>query len=318
MCTEAAARGSWPVVCDSTEASTTWRADFRVGVVLVFLAGLYALSACSRVPPELGIADYASLHLRKSCSPGDRLGSAGGVDRISIGHDISVSVRTPINYDGTMAHPLLVVFAPGGYHRIASEDFYGLTREATTAGFIVAYPDHRKLSLQAFEQLGQVPALVAGKWCVDSGRVYFAGHSDGGTTSAALTFLDTSELRPRAVAISAAGIRRQDLEQYACPQPLSVLIVHSRRDELLAPPEYGKDAAQWWAACNKCRTGPGAMGEDGCVEYGGCAHAVRTRYCEVETAHRHWSVPNTGLLAFFATTTGPAGVGSSPGSAPAR
>ncbi len=126
------------------------RSDLRAGLELVLLAVLFALSACSRAPPQLGIADYTSLQLRKSCSPGARLGSTGGVDRISAGHDISVSVRTPINYDATLAHPLLVVFAPGGYHRIASEDFYGLTREATTAGFIVAYPDHPRLSMQAF------------------------------------------------------------------------------------------------------------------------------------------------------------------------
>ncbi len=269
-------------------------------MLLLLLAVLFALSACSRARPELGTADYASLHLSKSCSAADRPGPAGGVDRLITRHDIPFSVRTPVNYNGTLAHPLLVVFAPGGYHRFASEDFYGLTREATAAGFIIAYPDHLKLSMRAFEELGQVPALVTARWCVDSNRVYFLGHSDGGTTAAAVTFLGASEPRPRAVAISAAGIRRQDLEQYACPAPMSVLVVHSRTDELFALPAYGKDPAGWWAACNGCQSVPGAVDGEGCVEYGGCALAVRTRYCEGHTPHRQWSVPTAALLAFFA------------------
>ena len=293
------------------------QAHFRVGISLVLLAVVSALSACSRAPP-LGAADYASLHLRKACSAVDKPGPAGSVDRITNRYDIRVSVRTPVNYDGTLAHPLLVVFAPGGYHRFASEDFYGLTRSATAAGFIIAYPDHLKLSMRAFEELGHVPALVAGRWCVDSSRIYFAGHSDGGTTSAALAFLGTPELRPRAVAISAAGIRRQDLEQYACPPPMSVLVVHSRIDELFALPAYGKDPARWWASCNKCQPVPGAVDQEGCVEYDGCAPGVRTRYCEVQTPHRQWSVANAALFAFFAGPTEPPGSSSPHGLAPAR
>jgi len=285
---------------------------------LVLLAVLSLLSACSRTPPQLGAADYASLHLRKSCSAADRPGPAGSVDHIASPYDIRVSVRTPVNYDGTLAHPLLVVFAPAGYHRFASEDFYGLTRAATAAGFIIAYPDHLKLSMRAFEELGHVPALVAARWCVDSNRIYFAGHSDGGTASAALAFLGTSELRPRAVAISAAGIRRQDLEQYACPPPMSVLVVHSRTDEMFALPAYGKDPARWWAACNKCQPVAGAVDKEGCVEYGGCAPTVRTRYCEVQTGHRQWSVPDAALFAFFAVSTEPAGSGAPHGLAPAQ
>ena len=46
-----------------------------------------------------------------------------------------------------------MLFAPGGKHRYESERFYALTRPATGAGFIVAYPDHLRLSLRAFEEL---------------------------------------------------------------------------------------------------------------------------------------------------------------------
>jgi polyhydroxybutyrate depolymerase len=305
MCTEGVTSRRWLLL----------QPALLVGVRLVWLAALFALSACSRTA-QLGVADYASLHLRKACMRAERPGPAGGIDRLMTRHDIPVSLRTPVNYDPTLAHPLLVVFAPGAYDRFASEAFYGLTREATTAGFIIAYPDHVKLSLRAFEELGQVPALVAIKWCVDSSRVYFAGHSDGGTPSAAVTFLGKSALPPRAVAISAAGIRREDLQQYACPPPLSVLVIHSRSDELFTPPAYGEDPARWWAACNKCELVPATRDRDGCVEYNGCALAVRTRYCEPQAGHRQWPVRNAALLAFFSAPTEPAGSASSQRLAP--
>ncbi|HXX12581.1 MAG TPA: poly(3-hydroxybutyrate) depolymerase [Burkholderiales bacterium] len=238
--------------------------------------------------------------------------STGVGERVTTPGGVAIGVRAPGNYDGTLAHPLLVAFAPAGYGRSASERFYGLTREATAAGFIVAFPDHLPLSRHTIDELGRVVGAVAASWCVDSSRVYLAGHSDGGTVSAALTFLGTSVPRPRAVAISAAGIRREDLDQYACPDPVGVLIVHSRRDERFPPPAYGRDASRWWAACNRCQPVPGAVDGEGCIEWSGCANAVRTRYCEVDTNHAEWPIRSPVLLAFFLASKPGPGVASAP------
>src|SRR5262249_28878795 len=220
------------------------------------LAACAALAACSRAPPAVGTADYAALHL-KACSPSREGRSAGADEQVATPGGIAVAVRAPGNYDGTLAHPLLVAFAPAGYERSASERFYHLTRDATAAGFILAYPDHLPLSRRTFAELGHVVAAVAASWCVDTSRVYLAGPSDGGTASAALASRGTVP-PPRAVAISAAGIRGEDLERYACPEPVSVLVVHSRRDERFPPPAYGRDASRWWAACNRCQSVPSA------------------------------------------------------------
>lgn len=271
-----------------------------------------ALAACSPAPPALGTADYSALHLNRACLPSPQGRSTGVDDHVATPGGIAVSVRAPRNYDGTLAHPLLVAFAPAGHARSASERFYGLTREATAAGFIVAYPDHLPLSRRTFEELGRVAAAVATSWCVDSSRVYLAGHSDGGTASAALTFLGAAAPRPRALAISAAGIRREDLDQYACPEALAVLIVHSRRDERFPPPAYGRDASRWWAACNRCQPVPGAADVEGCIEWSGCANGVRTRYCEVDTSHAEWPIRAAALLAFFSASTRNPGAASAP------
>src|SRR5262245_32473791 len=160
--------------------------------LLLGFAACAALAACSRAPPELGNADYAALHLNRACL-GNPLGHSAGVhDHVATPGGIAVGVRAPRNYDSTLAHPLIVAFAPAGHQQFASERFYGLTREATAAGFIVAYPDHVALSRWTFDQLGQVAAAVAASWCVDPRRVYLVGHSDGGSTSAALMFLGTA------------------------------------------------------------------------------------------------------------------------------
>jgi polyhydroxybutyrate depolymerase len=257
------------------------------------------IAGCSRTAPELGNADYARLQLPAACAPNEKAGAAGATDRLRTAHGIAYSIRTPRNYDPLRAHPLLMVFAPARRHRFSSEVFYRLTRVATTTGFIVVHADHLRLSMRAFDELGQIPALVAERWCVDRARIYLTGHSDGGTTAAAVTFLAKSRPPPRAVAISAAGIRAEDLQSHACPPPLSVMIVHSRSDALFPPPAYGEHAARWWAACNRCQPIPAARDDDGCAEYRGCAPGTRTRYCETSNPHDEWPGLNAAILRFF-------------------
>ncbi|MGH8653731.1 MAG: hypothetical protein ACREYE_16875 [Gammaproteobacteria bacterium] len=80
---------------------------------------------------------------------------------------IKYNVRTPLNYDPTLAHPLLMVYAPVKRTRMSSERFTNLTREATRAGFVVVYADHRRLSPSAIIELGTIPRLVVQKWCID-------------------------------------------------------------------------------------------------------------------------------------------------------
>jgi polyhydroxybutyrate depolymerase len=261
--------------------------------------------ACSRPAPELGAADYAALQLPRACAPGDKAGPAGAIDRLSTTQQVAFSVRTPSNYDARLAHPLLVVFAPAGKHRFGSEAFYALTREATAAGFVVAYPDHLRLSMRAFDALAEVPGLIAARWCVDPGRVFLAGHSDGASSAAAIAFLRKSAPAPRAIALSAAGIRGRDLAAYACPAPLSVLVVHSRGDTRFPVPAYGLDAARWWAACNGCAPGAPRATAAGCVQYPGCAGGVRTVYCEVDLPHEQWPRRNAQLLAFLGAASPP-------------
>ena len=265
---------------------------------LVCAALLGLVAGCTREPAVLGDANYAALALPADCAATTPSGRAGSTDDLQTSGGIGVSVRTPRNYDATRAHPLLVVLAPAGYDRHRSERYAGLTTSATSVGFVVAYADHIALTMAAFPQLGEIPKLVSARWCIDTARVSFAGHSDGGSSAGAMAFLNASSIRPAAVVVSGAGLRAEDLRVYSCPAGIDAMIVHSRGDERFPLPAFGREPAQWWAACNQCAPTPPAADADGCMQFSRCAAGTRVRYCEVATPHEQWPGLEGAMLKF--------------------
>ena len=251
------------------------------------------------VPPAnvLSEAAYLVSNTTRQCEPGTKSGRAGGSDDEKTASGIRYMVKTPAHYDSTVAHPLLMVYAPARTNRHDSENFVSLTQEATAAGFLVAYADHRRLSPKAIEELAAIPGLIEQKWCIDHARIFLTGHSDGGTTAMAIAFLDGTKHIPSAIAPSAMGIRGEDLKAYQCPDPLPVMLMHSSQDSLF--PGYGKEAIQWWAACNGCAATPPVQDANGCVTYKGCKNNVTTRYCEGTGSHTTWPKNNKAIIEFF-------------------
>lgn len=257
-------------------------------------------SGCSELPdelPKLGRHTYSKDRSAEPCPLGERSGHGGMSNDEQTEHGIKYTVRTPANYNPKILHPLLMVYAPAGASRFHSERFTNLTFEATRAGFVVAYADSLRLSLEAIPELGTIPQLIAKKWCVDEQRVYLTGHSDGGTVALALALLDETRHIPAAVAPSAAGFRQADLETFSCPETLPALIMHSANDHLF--PGHGADMATWLASCNECQPGSIDKDENGCMAYSGCTANSKTVYCEGTGAHRQWPALNTILLSFF-------------------
>ena len=245
----------------------------------------------------LGQAVYAVDNSTLRCEPGAKPGSAGASNDEQTPAGIRYMVKTPVNYNSNIAHPLLMVYAPGGKNRYESEKYMYLTQEATAAGFIVAYADHRTMTPETIERLAEIPGLIEKKWCIDHKRIFLTGHSDGGTVAMAIAFLSGTKHIPTAIAPSAMGIRGEDLRQYSCPQPLPVMVMHSSHDNLF--PGYGKEAIQWWAACNGCDTASPVKDADGCVTYKGCKNNVTTRYCEGTGTHPEWPGKNMAIIDFF-------------------
>lgn len=232
-----------------------------------------------------------------SCSKKLENNHSGIMDSNKTTSGASYNLRTPSNYRSDVAHPLIVVFAPAGTSANKSERHVHLTKEATEAGYLIAYADNIRLSLSAIEKLSSIPQDIKEKWCVDPSRIYYTGHSDGGTITNALTFLPTPEFKPTAIAPSAAGIDGESLKEYECPSPLSVMVFHNTDDSHFEG--FGKQAADWWANCNQCNTELNKIDNNGCRSYKDCPTSAKTYYCEGPGSHAKWPNKNNSLIKFF-------------------
>ncbi len=248
----------------------------------------------------MGNAVYGSGPNTVRCEPGSRNGDSGATYGESTLDGIKYNVRTPMNYKATVAHPLIVVYSPAGSNRAKTEKMTHLTMEATSAGYIIAYADHPELSPTSTIELGTIPGLISKKWCIDNNRIFLTGHSDGGTASMALAFMAGTKDIPTAIAPSAAGIHYNDLYNHECPEPISVMVMHSENDHLF--PGYGVESSGWWAACNQCSPIPDEL-ENGCISYPGCKNGVTTWYCEGSELHAHWPGINSTIIEFFSSSS---------------
>jgi polyhydroxybutyrate depolymerase len=231
-----------------------------------------------------------------ACAADSRPGRGGRGRSERTPEGVGYFVAAPANYDARRAHPLIVVFAPHGANRFLTERFTGLTHVATEEGFVVAYVDAHPIDPGHLAELGRVAADVANRWCIDTERVFFTGHSDGGTAATALAVLGLADPPPAAIAPSAAGFRREDLDRYACPRGLPVMLLHNRNDELF--PGFGRAAVEWWARCNAC-SGETSARVDGCIAFSGCPAAAPTLFCENDGTHLDWPERNEAMLRFF-------------------
>ncbi len=274
----------------------------------LFMTGFTGIGAISQedtgnsLERELGARILSKSQYRitpetKRCDAGGRLGHGGATDDEISDDGIRYSVRTPINYDASIAHPLLMVYSPYGRDRGETERFTYLTREATAAGFIVSYVDHERMAPETLIKLGAIPRRIVKKWCVDEDRVYFTGHSDGGSIAMGLAFINGTRDIPAAIAPSAAGITGDDVADRSCPKPISVMIMHSSHDTVF--PGYGKSVIGWWAHCNKCSITAITQQQGGCIAYGGCANGVKTWYCENAHPHPVWPGTNSAIIGFL-------------------
>lgn len=209
---------------------------------------------------------------------------------------LAVLIRAPANYRPDHAHPLLVVYAGAGMMPRGTERLTGFTPAATANGYVIAYPQHIRPSRKALRKLAAVPALVAEHFCIDESRIVLSGHSDGGTAATALALDPGAGIPVRALAPSAAGFTARDLQDFRCRAPTPVRVMHGAGDTLF--PGWGREAWQWWSACNRCDLHAAPLKVSGCEAYPGCA--VPSRYCEASGGHTHWPARAAQeTIAFF-------------------
>lgn len=263
------------------------------------MTGGKTLTRVARVAPWLLVLSLAILFGRTLLQPSPEARPAGpqsagmceapapgpaGRSETSTPHGLEISVVTPTDYRADRRYGLLVLFPPAGFAPSAAERFYDVTAEATAAGFVVALSAPLPLSALAVQRQSEVAATVAGRWCIDTRRVVFAGHSDGGSMSQGAVLRRAADaVQPAAIVASAAGIRAEDLARETCPAPLSVTILHSGTDEHF--PGYGEGAAHWWARCFSCAPLPAGVGADTCSVAEHCAPGARVEFCAGAESH---------------------------------
>jgi polyhydroxybutyrate depolymerase len=234
-----------------------------------------------------------------TCDEGDREGSIGESENETASH-VDFNVRTPEGYDPVVGSPLIVVYAPAGANEVTSEGFHELTADALDGGYVIAYSDHvGPTGKGAVEYTSHVLDAVVDDWCIDEDRVYFTGHSDGGTVSSLLVIWDLVDPKPAAIAPGGAGLSAEILAQIGCSYEVPVMVTHGANDTLF--PGRGEQAARWWAECNDCDEEPTVEGNNDCEVYSGCTDGAEVRYCENELTHPEWpEFMNDEILEFFA------------------
>jgi polyhydroxybutyrate depolymerase len=235
------------------------------------------------------------------CEVGSKTGAAGETDGLETEDSIVYNVRAPEDYDATVAHPLIVVYAPAGGDPESTERFTGLSDDALDAGYVIAYADHYSpTSTRVIEKLAGIPADVSAKWCIDQDRIYLTGHSDGGSITAVIAIMEMLKPAPAAVAPSAAGVDQSWVETAGCPEPLPVMVMHSAGDTLFPESKgFGAAVAAWWAACDQCDAKPGAPLADGCLPYENCTAGTEVLFCEGSGQHGVWPNLNDSMMGFF-------------------
>ena len=193
------------------------------------------------------------------------------------GAERTYSVRVPRGADSAPV-PLVIALHGRGGSGERMVHWSGLDAKADAEGFLLVAPDgtgNPRGWYTGFapgggiDDVGFIGALidtVAGRYRVDRGRVYVAGHSNGGV----LAHRIASDLSPRiaaaAVVAGAIGVRAGDgrtssIEPPRAPVP--ILIIHGDADDVvqydavaLSPrgsqPIPAPEAARFWARANEC------------------------------------------------------------------
>ena len=97
---------------DKFKTASTFRNS--VFIVLFFLPILITLliffSEDNDEFSQMGNASYSGDKVQARCEDGTRMGGPGADNGESTGEGIKYNVRTPLNYDPTIVHPLLMVY----------------------------------------------------------------------------------------------------------------------------------------------------------------------------------------------------------------
>ena len=280
--------------------------------------GRYSRSA-SNCPPVGGAGSGGSAG--GSAGGGAGIGGSGGsgsggpgcgLAPPSAGHkEISVNGATrsyelwlPSGYDRNRAYPVVFAFHGLGGSGQLAQRYFGI-QQAAGANAIVVYPDGLArngstswglFGADATTDFAFFDALVANlnaSLCVDSGRLFAAGHSYGAYFSNTLGCARGNALR--AIAPVAGGG-----PYVSCDGGQVAVWLEASTDDPVVAYSNGQTSRDRWLAANHCASTTHAVGPSGCVEYDGCDAGHPVRWCSESTLGHNWpSYAGSAIWSFF-------------------
>ena len=211
-------------------------------------------------------------------------GLASGTSRIRFeadGQDRQALLHIPTTPPPERGYPVLVALP--GYSTSAPEfeRYSGLSDKADRSGFVVVYPEalgdprewhlagamsfHPEFTRSDHEFIGELVDWLGSSRCVDAGRVFLVGHSQGGGMAADLS----CELGERLAGIGLVSGLYLSLPCQA-PRPIPMVAFHALDDPVLpyaggtvagAPADYPQvlpvdDVLDQWAVHDQCTGDP--------------------------------------------------------------
>ncbi len=211
-------------------------------------------------------------------------------------------VTLPEGHDPTKPSPLVFAFHGRGRTHLTmhDSDAPGFP-EAVGSQAIVAYlksvdAGWGESSVAPFDALYD---HVLSNFCVDTERVFAAGHSSGAHFAHRLACSHSEQLR--GIAAVAGG-----LEQSACGGRTAALLIHGQRDAVVSI-SRGRQALERALARNECSAETEPFGVSHCVRYLGCDPGLPVVWCDhdeptyQDTNHGWPSFASAAVAAFFAS-----------------
>lgn len=227
----------------------------------------------------------------------------GGWQAVDVdGKERSFILDVPASQAGERL-PVVLSFHGIGADPASLREYTSVGEEAQGRGFIAVHPEGQFVRLgprfgpgwsvdaqdnRDVRLVEQIVDWLEGRWCIDTGRVYVMGFSNGGH----LTHVLGCKLSGKIAGIAAVGGALKNMAG-SCGNGghVPVMIVHGGADPVVGV-QQGRAAAKFWKQKNGC----GGAEDDGpCTVYDGCEEDVV--FCEVDGLTHSWPRAQDGLDA---------------------
>jgi len=215
----------------------------------------------------------------------------------------------PTGYSASTPMPLLFAWHGLGGSGTLARQYFRIEQAAANKAVIV-YPDALPLANQNNQTGWNLSATgndvaffdavlkeVSASVCVDSNRIFSAGHSFGAMMTNALGCYRGDVLR----AIAPVAGSPPGRGNTTCTGEVAVWLAHGENDTTVVYATSGIPSRDFWLTRNGCTMTSAATTPSPCVAYEGCRDGLPVHWCVHQNAHDWPSFAGAGLWSFFAS-----------------